>query len=99
MINQSILSLWAILSDERYNPFYLNKEEFDREQRRQKDMVDGIAREFARQEQEKVLERLSHSLDELEKIARNLSEITKALKDMGFSSDYGQDRKRRVKRA
>ncbi len=64
----------------------MNKEEFDREQRRQKDVVDGIAREYARQEKEKVFERLSQSLDELEKIAKGLSEITQALKDLDLSS-------------
>ncbi len=64
----------------------MNKEEYDRDQRRQKDVVDGIAQEYARQEKEKVLERLSQSLDELEKTAKDLSEITKTLKDLDLSS-------------
>jgi hypothetical protein len=59
----------------------MNEEEYRREQTRQKDMVDGIAREYSRREKEKVLERLSQSLDELEKIVKDLAEETKVLKN------------------
>jgi len=68
------------LSNKRYYPGYMNEEEYRREQMRQKDMVESIARGFSRQEKEKALERLSQSLAELEKVAKDLAETTKALK-------------------
>ena len=77
------------MSDERYHPFYMNEEEYKREQARQKDMVDGIAREYSRREKEKALERLSQSLDELEKIAKDLAEKTKALKKLSSLLSHG----------
>jgi len=76
----------------------LNKEEHAKEQARQKDMVEGIVRGYLRQEGEKVprrstrdhlqwekekaLERLNQSLDKLEKTAKDLVEITKALRNL-----------------
>jgi len=62
----------------------MNEEEHRREQMRQKDMVESIARGYSRQEKEKALERLSQSLEELEKIAKDLAEITKALKNSSW---------------
>ena len=78
------------MSDERYNPFYLNKEEHEREQARQKDMVEGIAREYSRREKKKALERLNQTLDKLEKIAKDLAEITKVLKNLSSLLSHGQ---------
>jgi len=69
------------LSDKRYYPGYMNEAEHAREQIRQKDMVDSIARGYSRQEKEKALERLSKSLEELERVAQDLLETTKALKN------------------
>jgi len=76
----------------------MNKEEYDREQKRQKDMVEGIVRgylqregkktparptrEYLGQGKEKTLERLSKSLDKLEKVAKDLAEITKVLRNL-----------------
>ena len=71
------------MSDERYRPGFMNEEEYRREQTRQKDMVDGIAREYSRaQEKEKALKRLSHLLKKLEKTEQDLVEITKALRNI-----------------
>ena len=43
-------------------------------------MVESIAQGYSRQEKEKALERLSQSLEALERIAQDLAETTKALK-------------------
>lgn len=77
------------MSDERYNPYYLNKEERRREQRRQKDMFEGIVREYSRREKEKALERLSQSLDKLEKTVKDLAEKTKVLKNVSSLLSHG----------
>ena len=77
------------MSDERYHPFYMNEEEYEREQMRQKDMVEGIAREYSRREKEKALERLSQSLDKLEKKVKDLAEKTKALKNLSSLLSHG----------
>jgi len=67
----------------------MNEEEYKREQTRQKDMVEGIAREYSRREKEKALERLSQSLDELEKKVKDLAEKTKALKNLSSLLSHG----------
>jgi hypothetical protein len=77
------------LSDKRYYPGYLNEEEHMREQIRQKDMVESIARGYLRQEKEKALERLSQSLEALERIAKDLAKTTKALKNPSTLLSHG----------
>lgn len=67
----------------------MNEEEYAREQMRQKDMVESIVRRYSRQEKEKALERLSQSLEELEKIAKDLAETTKALKNSSTLLSHG----------
>ena len=67
----------------------MNEEEYRREQMRQKDMVESIARGYLAQEKEKALERLSQSLAELEKIAKDLAETTKALKNSSSLLSHG----------
>jgi hypothetical protein len=67
----------------------MNEEEHKREQMRQKDMVESIARGYSRQEKEKALERLSQSLKVLEKIAKDLTETTKALKNSPSLLSHG----------
>lgn len=59
----------------------MNEDEYRREQIRQKDMVESIAQGYLQQQKEKALERLSQSLEALEKIAKDLMETTKALKN------------------
>jgi hypothetical protein len=77
------------LSDKRYYPGYMNEEEHAREQMRQKDMVESIARRYSRQEKEKALERLSQSLEALERIAKDLMETTKVLKNSSSLLSHG----------
>jgi DNA anti-recombination protein RmuC len=67
----------------------MNEEEHKREQMRQKDMVESIARGYSRQEREKALERLSQSLEELEKVAKDLAKTTKALKNPSTLLSHG----------
>jgi predicted secreted protein len=59
----------------------MNEEEHAREQMRQEDMVESIARGYSRQEKERALKCLSQSLEALERIAKDLVETTKALKN------------------
>lgn len=77
------------MTGKRYYPGYMNEEEYAREQMRQKDMVESIVRRYSRQEKEKALERLSQSLEELEKIAKDLAETTKALKNSSTLLSHG----------
>jgi hypothetical protein len=58
----------------------MNKEEYNRQQRCQKDMIESIVRGNSQQEKEKTLELLCESIDKLEKMAKDLAEITQALK-------------------
>jgi len=75
------ISWGNLLSHKRYRPGFMNEDEYKREQMRQKDMVESIARGHLRLEKEKALERLNQSLEVLERVAQALAETTKALKN------------------
>jgi hypothetical protein len=60
----------------------MNEAEYRREQMRQKDMVESITRGYEQREKEKALERLNQSLQKLERIAQDLRETTKALRNL-----------------
>jgi hypothetical protein len=62
----------------------MNEEEYRREQIRQEDMVESIARGYQQREKEKALKRLNQSLTALEKLSRDLAKITKALKNKSY---------------
>jgi hypothetical protein len=59
----------------------MNEDEYRREQMRQEDMVESIARGHLQREREKALERLNLSLEKLERFAQDLAETTKILKN------------------
>jgi hypothetical protein len=67
----------------------MNEEEHKREQMRQEDMVESIARGYSRQEEEKALERLSQSLKGLERVAQSLAETTKVLEELSTRRPHG----------
>jgi hypothetical protein len=59
----------------------MNEDEYRGEQMRQNDMVESIARGHLRREKENAFERLNQSLEKSERLAQDLTETTRVLKN------------------